>query len=71
MFSSKLRCLYFSFQDLYRKLLEAESEGILDDVDMAKVEKMILDPKAEMKSVEHPRNVDEMKETKRRKMESS
>ena len=35
----------FSFQDLYRVLLEAESEGILDDVDMAKVEKLILDPK--------------------------
>ena len=40
-----------SFQDLYRILLEAESEGILEDVDMTKVEKLILDPKAEMKSV--------------------
>ena len=38
--------LSFFFQDLYRKLLEAESEGILDDVDMLKVEKLILDPEA-------------------------
>ena len=32
------------FQDLYRKLLEAESEGILEDADMTKVERLILDP---------------------------
>ena len=36
----------FLFQDLYRKLLEAESEGILDDVDMLGVEKLILDSEA-------------------------
>ena len=48
------------FQDLYRVLLEAESEGILDDVDMTKVEKLILDPKAEMKPLGRsrvPRNL--------------
>ena len=33
-----------NFQDLYRILLKAESEGILDDVDMTQVEKLILDP---------------------------
>ena len=32
----------YSFQDLYRKLLEAESEGILDDIDMFEVEKLIF-----------------------------
>ena len=31
-------------QDLYRILLKAESEGILHDVDMAEVEKLILCP---------------------------
>ena len=31
------------FQDLYRALLEAESEGILDDVNMTEVERLILD----------------------------
>ena len=36
---------YF-FQDLYRKLLEAESEGILDNVDMLEVEKLILGPES-------------------------
>ena len=30
------------FQDLYRVLLEADSEGILDDVDLEKVEELIL-----------------------------
>ena len=34
------------FQDLYRVLLEAESAGIMDDVDMTQVEKLILDPTA-------------------------
>ena len=29
-------------QDLYRVLLEAESEGILDDTNMFEVEKLIL-----------------------------
>ena len=62
-------CLHldFSFQDLYRVLLEAESEGILDNVDMTQVEKLILDPKTEMKSVKHLRDADEVKENKRRK----
>ena len=41
--NSETSCL-FSFQDLYRILLEAESEGILTGVDMAEVEKFILDP---------------------------
>ena len=40
----------FSFQDLYRILLEAESEGILGDVKMAEVEKLILNPDSEKKS---------------------
>ena len=31
-----------SFQDLYRVLLEAESDGILKDVDLDKVEDLIL-----------------------------
>ena len=35
------------FQDLYSVLLEAESAGIMDDVDLTKVEKLILDPKAD------------------------
>ena len=48
-------------------MLKAESEGILDDVDMEKVEKIILDPKPEMKSVR--RDVDEEEENKRRKVE--
>ena len=34
----------FLFQDLYRALLEAESEGNLDDVDMLEVERQILNP---------------------------
>ena len=37
----------FSFQDLYRTLLSTEWEGILEDVDMTRVEKLILDPKAD------------------------
>ena len=53
-----------SFQDLYRILLEAESEGILEDVDMMEVEKLILDPKAEMKSVGRQRDVVEQKGSK-------
>ena len=36
--------LFFSFQDLYRILLEVESKGTLDDVNMTRVEKLILDP---------------------------
>ena len=35
------------FQDLYRVLLEAESAGIMDDVDMTKVEELILNPEGE------------------------
>ena len=35
---------YVSFQDFYRVLLEAESDGILKEVDMIQVEKLILDP---------------------------
>ena len=38
-----------SFQDLYRVLLEAESAGIMDDVDMTQVEKQILEPKTDKK----------------------
>ena len=34
----------FCFQELYRTLLKAESDGILDGIDMTKVEKLILDP---------------------------
>ena len=41
--------LHLYFQDLYRVLLEAESEGVLDDVDMTKVEKLILDPDKDKK----------------------
>ena len=41
--------LHLYFQDLYRVLLEAESEGILEDVDMTKVEKLILNPKGDKK----------------------
>ena len=37
---------FVCFQDLYRVLLEAESEGILDDVDMTEVEKLILGSKS-------------------------
>ena len=51
------------FQDLYRVLLEAESEGTLDDVDMVKVE-------GEMKSVERPRDVEEVGEKKRTKVKT-
>ena len=40
--------LYY-FQDLYRVLLVTESEGILDDVNIAQVEKMILTPEPENK----------------------
>ena len=39
-----MRHFLFSLQDLYRILLKAESEGILYDVDMAEVEKLILCP---------------------------
>ena len=52
--------LYFSLQDLYRILLEAESEGILGDVDMTQVEKLILDPKTELESVGHKHDVEEV-----------
>ena len=38
--------IWISFQDLYRKLLQAESDGILEDVNMLEVEKLILDPEA-------------------------
>ena len=55
---------------MYRKLLEAESDGILGDVDMVEVEKLILDPKVEMKSVGHPYNVAEEEQKKRRKSET-
>ena len=58
------------FQDLYRKLLEAESDGILHDVDMLEVEKLILDPKGEMESVGCPCDVDEEEENKRRKIDT-
>ena len=34
---------YFLFQDLYRVLLTAESEGILDDVNMTQVKKLLLE----------------------------
>ena len=44
----------WSFQDLYRVLLEAEIDGILEDVDMAKVEKLILDPNRDKKKSFHP-----------------
>ena len=44
-----LTCLSLSFQDLYRYLLDAESKGILDDVDMTQVERLILDPERENK----------------------
>ena len=39
----------FMFQEFFRILLEAQSEGILDDTDMAEVERLILDPKMEKK----------------------
>ena len=48
----------YNFQDFYRKLLEAESEGNLDDVDMLEVEKWIFNHEAEMKSVELQHDVD-------------
>ena len=41
--------VYIYFQDFYQKLLEAESEGILEDVDMTGVEKLILDPNRDRK----------------------
>ena len=40
----------FSLQDLYRILLTAESEGLLDDVNMSRVEKVLLDPELKKKS---------------------
>ena len=42
-------CLYLPilFQDLYRILLEAELEGILEDVDMFEVEKLLFDHEGE------------------------
>ena len=61
---------FISFQDLYRVLLEAESEVILDDVDMTQVEKLILDPKAELESVGRPRDVEEVEEKKRTKIKA-
>ena len=45
-------------------LLEAESEGILDDVDMTQVEKMILGPEAELESVARSGNVEEVEENR-------
>ena len=39
--------LFINFQDLYRILLEADSERMLEDVDMVKVEKLLLTSKAE------------------------
>ena len=48
----------YNFQDFYRKLLEAETEGNLDDVDMLEVEKWIFNHEAEVKSVEGQRDVD-------------
>ena len=42
-------CIFISFQDLYRVLLEAESARIMDDVDMTVVEILILDPEGEEK----------------------
>ena len=37
--------IVFPFQDLYRALLEAESEAILYDVNMTEVEKLIFELK--------------------------
>ena len=39
-----------SFQDLYRILLEADSEGMLLEVDMLGVEKLILNPGTELRT---------------------
>ena len=47
-----------------------ESDGILDDVDMMAVEKLILDPKAEMESVGRACDVEEMEEKKRTKIKA-
>ena len=55
---------------MYRILLEAESEGILDDVDMMEVEKLILDPKTELESVGCPRDVEQGAENKRTKIKA-
>ena len=63
--SSICSCL---LKDLYRILLTAESEGILDDVDMTRVEKLILDPKSELGSVERPSDVKRVEEKKRTKI---
>ena len=64
MLSIKIR--FKIFQDLYRNLLEAESEGILDDVDMAEVEKFILDPK----SAKRPHDAHEKEESKIRTIDT-
>ena len=53
---------------MYRVLLEAESEGILHDVDMLEVQKLILNPKAQLESVGRKRSVEEVEEKKRRKV---
>ena len=55
---------------MYRILLEAESEGILDDVDMTEVEKLILDPKEELESVGRKHDAEEMEESKRTKIKA-
>ena len=36
--------ILFQLQHLYQTLLQAESEGILENVNMTQVEKLILDP---------------------------
>ena len=38
------KAIFICIQEFYRTLLKAESEGNLTDVDMTKVEKIILDP---------------------------
>ena len=50
--------------------MEAESEGHMDDVDMEKVEMMVLNPEVKSKSVGHPNNIDELEENKRRNTET-
>ena len=40
----------FSLQDLYWILLTAESEGLLDDVNMSMVEKILFDPELKKES---------------------
>ena len=37
---------YIIFQDLYSVLVKSEAEGLLGDVNMLEVEKLILNPKA-------------------------